>query len=373
MAIYKMVGNKERLDKVAPTTFGQEGVLERSDLQRILRDQPEVLEEGLLIIAEEFGNWQGSGRRIDLMGIDASGRLVVIELKRDNTAFMDLQAIRYAAMLSTLTFTQIAEAHGDYLRKRGRYEDPQDNINRHLEFNALEGDKVYTEQPRIILASGDFQKDKELTTAILWLNQNSLDIKCVQLQPYKNGSEVLIESSQVIPLPGTEEFIVKSRERSNETRERYGGQGQWVDGGRDFEISIDSASERLRGHLRRLYEWAVELEKDNVADLSTWQGKNVTLAVNVRDESSLVSVYNNGSIRFWPNGFNRLASNSVPLVDELIGSDLASGGSNPVGRALSSISNLENLLATLTEAYREANGLLVVEEEGSTEQALSGE
>ncbi len=36
MAIYKMVGNKEKLDKISATSFGQEGVLERSDLQRIL-------------------------------------------------------------------------------------------------------------------------------------------------------------------------------------------------------------------------------------------------------------------------------------------------------------------------------------------------
>ena len=66
MAIYKMVGDKAKLAKVASTSFGEEGVLERADLQRILRDQPEVLEEGLLIISEEFGNWQDSNRRIDL-------------------------------------------------------------------------------------------------------------------------------------------------------------------------------------------------------------------------------------------------------------------------------------------------------------------
>ena len=82
MAIYKMVGDKERLDKVAPTSFDQEGVLERADLQRMLRDQPDVLEEGLFIITEEFSNWEGSGRSIDLLGLDATGRLVVIELKR---------------------------------------------------------------------------------------------------------------------------------------------------------------------------------------------------------------------------------------------------------------------------------------------------
>ena len=82
MAIYKMVNEKERLHKVDQTSFGKEGVLERSDLQRILRDQPYVLEDGLLIISEEFGDWQDSNRKIDLLGLDAGGRLVVVELKR---------------------------------------------------------------------------------------------------------------------------------------------------------------------------------------------------------------------------------------------------------------------------------------------------
>ena len=56
------------MEEIPATSFGQEGVLERADLQRILRDKPEVLEEGLLIISEEFGSWQDSNRRIDLLG-----------------------------------------------------------------------------------------------------------------------------------------------------------------------------------------------------------------------------------------------------------------------------------------------------------------
>ena len=119
MAIYKMVGDKAKLAKVASTSFGEEGVLERADLQRILRDQPEVLEEGLLIISEEFGNWQDSNRRIDLLGLDAEGRLVVVELKRGETGdHMDLQAIRYAAMVANMTFQQTVDTYQAYLEKR---------------------------------------------------------------------------------------------------------------------------------------------------------------------------------------------------------------------------------------------------------------
>ncbi|WP_164783925.1 MULTISPECIES: hypothetical protein [unclassified Mesorhizobium] len=33
------------------------------------------------MIAEEFSEWSGSGRRIDLLGVSKDARLVVIELK----------------------------------------------------------------------------------------------------------------------------------------------------------------------------------------------------------------------------------------------------------------------------------------------------
>ena len=68
MAIYKIEENNEKLVKVDTTSLGEEGVWERR-LQRMLRDRPDVLEEGLLIISEEFGNWQDSNRRIDLLGL----------------------------------------------------------------------------------------------------------------------------------------------------------------------------------------------------------------------------------------------------------------------------------------------------------------
>ena len=54
------------------TTFEAEQ-LQEANLQRLLRDQPDVLEEGLFIVAEEYGNWEDSNRRIDLLALD-SGR-----------------------------------------------------------------------------------------------------------------------------------------------------------------------------------------------------------------------------------------------------------------------------------------------------------
>ena len=55
---------------------------ERRDLQRLLRENVEVIAPDTLVIAEEFGDWEDSRRRIDLLAIDRSANLVVIELKR---------------------------------------------------------------------------------------------------------------------------------------------------------------------------------------------------------------------------------------------------------------------------------------------------
>ncbi|WP_221761396.1 hypothetical protein [Salibacterium salarium] len=54
------------------------------------------------------------------MAIDKNANLVVIELKRDDTGeHMELQAIRYSAMISTLTYEKIIEIYDKYLEQQG--------------------------------------------------------------------------------------------------------------------------------------------------------------------------------------------------------------------------------------------------------------
>ena len=247
MAIYKMAGDKEKLVKVDPTSFGQQGVLERADLQRMLRDQPEVLEEGLLIISEEFGNWHDSNRRIDLLGLDAEGRLVVVELKRGETGdHMDLQAIRYAAMVANMTFQQTVDTYQAYLEKRANEPggvtveegDAETRVREHLEKARRDNQTIHTEIPRIILASENF--GKELTTCVMWLNDSwlrdaGLEIKCIRLQPHWNDNEILIETSVVIPLPEASEYQTQLGQREQETRLESSGRPQLIQGRRRFQ------------------------------------------------------------------------------------------------------------------------------------------
>lgn len=64
------------------STFADEKVLECSDLQRLLRTRIDAIADDVLIVAEEFGAFADARRRMDLLGVDREGHLVVLELKR---------------------------------------------------------------------------------------------------------------------------------------------------------------------------------------------------------------------------------------------------------------------------------------------------
>ena len=88
-------------------------------MQRLLRNNIGVIAPETLIISEEFGDWDECRLRIDLLAIDKAANLVVIELKRtEDGGHMDLQAIRYASMVSTMTFDQATKIYLDNISKK---------------------------------------------------------------------------------------------------------------------------------------------------------------------------------------------------------------------------------------------------------------
>lgn len=214
MAIYELTSDTIR--EIEQAKFSEVGIKERVDLQRLLRDQVEVISPGTLVIAEEFGEWEDSRRRIDLLGLDKSANLVVIELKRtEDGGHMELQAIRYAAMISAMTFENTVEIFRRHLEKLGKDEDPEAKILEHLEWDEPNEDE-FAQDVRIVLASAEFSK--ELTTAVMWLNDRDLDIQCVRLKPYRDGERVLLDVQRIIPLPEVEDYRIQIKEKQRQER-----------------------------------------------------------------------------------------------------------------------------------------------------------
>lgn len=216
MTIYEVTPTG--ISPIAQTTFREAQIQERTDLQRLLRDRIEVIAPGCLVLTEEFGDWDESRRRIDLLALDTEANLVVIELKRtEDGGHMELQAVRYAAMVSTMTFEQAVRAHERFLHATGRKsEDAAASILDHLGWDEPDED-AFAQDVRIVLASAQFSR--ELTSAVMWLNDRGLSIQCVRLIPYADGNRVLLDVQQVIPLPEAEAYQVRLREKSRKERE----------------------------------------------------------------------------------------------------------------------------------------------------------
>lgn len=217
MPIYAMT--HESIQQVRETSFGAEGIREREDLQRLLRKNIEIISPDTLIIAEEFCEWEDSRCRIDLLGLDKNANLVVIELKRtEDGGHMEWQAIRYAAMVSTMTFDKAVEVYAKYLEQTGGGNgfDARASL---LEFLGWfeEDDEQFNQDVRIVLVSAEFSK--ELTTTVLWLNDREMDIRCIRIKPYKHeGGLLLVDVQQVIPIPESSAYQVRLREKTRKKR-----------------------------------------------------------------------------------------------------------------------------------------------------------
>ena len=353
MPVYRVT--KEDFEPLNETSFETEGLYERSDLQRRLRDRPDILEEGLYVIAEEYGDWVESNRRIDLLAVDKWRRLVVIELKRsDWDSLMDLQGIRYAAMVADMTLEQAINAHQGYLRNRRQDEEEGVARLRARLTDDSEGEGIDSSKPRIILVSASFSK--ELTTSVLWLNRTGMDITCVKLQPWKTGDDVFLESSKVIPIAEASEYQVRLRNREEEAQQQRSeaSTAETFEGSGRFRQAIEAAREGWKPLLSDLLELAKSLEQQGLAKLYTREGPyNTVLRIQLpHSDMGLFYVFKNqpgyGYVKFGSTRlFERRAPKSKERLEQMVG-------------PLSTLWELpEGFNEAVSDAYREANGQLV--------------
>ncbi len=240
MAIYQ-IDNKS-ITALERTTFAERDLRERRDLQSLLKNHIEVVAPDTLVVAEEFSDWEESRRRIDLLGIDKDANLVVLELKRtEDGGHMELQAIRYAAMISTLTFERLVRIYEGYLQENKIDRDATESLLEFLEWSEPQ-EELFGKEVRIVLASGEFSR--ELTTSVMWLNEYGLDIRCVRMQPYASEGGLLLDVQTVIPVPEASDYQVRIRVKKQEGRESRKGRR----GAAKFDLRI--GDEWYRGQTR---------------------------------------------------------------------------------------------------------------------------
>ena len=273
MSIYRITDKSLR--PVRESTFQSEGLFERRDLQSLIRDTIEIVDPNLMVLAEEFGGWEDSRRRIDLLCIDKEARIVVLELKRtEDGGHMDLQAIRYAAMVSSMTFAAAVEAHKHFLEKQESDADgAEESILKFLNWSEPQ-EEAFGNDVRLILASAEFAK--EVMTTVIWLNKHDIDITCIRIKPYRLENEILLHVEQIFPLPEAADYQVRIRDK--ERRER-----QARESNRDLtRYNLFNGDKRHSGlpKLRLAHAVIAEAVKRGAAPREVLKKKNVWIAVD---------------------------------------------------------------------------------------------
>ncbi|MFJ3202348.1 DNA-binding protein [Streptomyces sp. NPDC086989] len=197
---------------VPATALAAEGLLERQHLQEWVIANPQVLGESVLVITSEFDRWADTDGvpardRLDVLGLDATGRLVVAELKR-GTADRDvhLQAITYAALVSRFDLDTLAQAHRDFRKGRGEILELDASRQRLLDHVDGEWSPDLLQRPRQVIIAADFPK--QVTHTVVWLSEMNLDIDLIQVGLWKVREQLVAGFTKVYPTPEVEEFTL---------------------------------------------------------------------------------------------------------------------------------------------------------------------
>jgi alkylated DNA nucleotide flippase Atl1 len=214
-----------RAEAAQPVTLAEAGLRERADLQEWVLAHPEILGTGVMVIAFEFDRWQAGATgererdRLDVLGLDTDGRLVVAELKRDRAPeTVNMQAIKYAAMTSRFTDETLVE---HYVQFRARAGDlvTEEQAREELIAHAGDLDPEVLRTPRIVLVAGAFPPT--VTATVVWLTEMGLDITMQKVQAYRVfGDRIVVTVSQHFPIQDVEDFTVSPQRAQAQVTEQ---------------------------------------------------------------------------------------------------------------------------------------------------------
>ncbi|MCL4505626.1 MAG: endonuclease NucS [Chloroflexi bacterium] len=176
--------------KLQPIDLGlvDAGRTEPYDLEPWLASNPEIIGHGIVIIGQQVMTRSGP---VDLLGIDSSGNIVVIELKRDRLPREALaQAIDYASDIAEWNLDKLSEVCTSYSGKT-----LEEMLIEAFPDVQLESISV-NETQRLVLVG--FSLESSLERMIEWLTDNyNVNVNAVVLTYVKtvSGDELLAKTS----------------------------------------------------------------------------------------------------------------------------------------------------------------------------------
>jgi hypothetical protein len=175
MLVFAVAEDRMSCAPMPATQLAALGIFETAHLEKWVVDHPEVLGDNVRIVTTQYGRWSSDSgdlakERLDILGLDSSGQLVVVELKRGIDQNVHMQAITYAALVAGFSKTTLADAHAEYLNRRRESDkvsgaEAAELLNEHVD-GTWEDDVLTV--PKIILLAEDFTA--QTYTTVTWLS-----------------------------------------------------------------------------------------------------------------------------------------------------------------------------------------------------------
>lgn len=216
MFVLDQEGN--RITKIESKTFHEFGFKEREHLQEWIAKSPECLGEELLIIQKEFDGFSDTNERLDLLALDKSGTIVVIENKLDDTGKdVTWQVLKYVSYCSTLSKQQIKEIYQSYLDNYEPDKNAEESMVEFFDGKPFSEISLNENDQRMIMVAAKFRK--EVTSTVMWMLNHGIKIQCIKVTPYEYNEQILLDMEQIIPVKEAQDYIIKMADKTREEKE----------------------------------------------------------------------------------------------------------------------------------------------------------
>lgn len=192
-------------------------------------DHPEVLGDNVLTVCSQYDGWMSNSGdlargRLDVLGLDSSGQLVVVERKRGSDSKIHLQGITYAALVASFTEDTFADAHPQFRHAHPLQfpkETPWTGVGAlsHLEAHVEEGwDADLLTRPKIVLIAEDVPA--QTYTTVRWLADLAPDL---DIELHSVSTFVFDENSQSTCVVFQRQFPMEDTDAGVLTADSTGG------------------------------------------------------------------------------------------------------------------------------------------------------
>lgn len=220
------------IDQLEEVNFSKIGWTEPDQLEELVAENLESFiqanheEENLLLIGRQVRD-ETKGKN-DLVAIDGSGNIVLIEIKRDKDDMekrrekIEHQAIRYAAALARIDSAEelLSKIYVNYVATYEDVDEPEkvarNRLYGFLRENNVDLGDVNPNQRIILFASG---YDERSLSSLAWLAANGIDITVLRGDLYRYQDQLMLDIEQLLPTPKEEAYFIDIEERSLDPKE----------------------------------------------------------------------------------------------------------------------------------------------------------